>query len=251
MSESYRRIGVLVPAADPVVEADFHRNRPDGFMFYTARLEQSEQSKAATTETLDKLVERTPEAARQIALVDPELIVFACTSGSLYRGYGWDKELAKMITDATGIPATTTSTSVVEACKALGLARVFMITPYPDSTNDREVDFFEANGIEVTEYDSFYCERSKDIGFVKPDEILAMARKHADKIAAAGGLFVSCTALHSFQVVEDLEAEHGCPVVTSNHATLWNTARLVGADTSHIKGGRLYRNGETPEARVA
>ena len=51
---------------------------------------------------------------------------------------------------------------------------------------------------------------------------------------------------------EALEADHGCPVVASNHATLWDAVRPVGADASGIPGGRLFRTADaTSGARFA
>lgn len=253
MSEIPRRIGLLVPAADPVVEADFHRFLPEGITFHTARLHQTSQSKCATVETLTALVDSSGPAAESAALVEPELIVFACTSGSLFKGFGWDEELSRRISAAAGgIPATTTATSMVAAHKALGMRRVVMITPYPEATNQIEVKFLNDHGIEVTEFASFDCQRSRDIGFVTPSQIrdMVLARKAA--IGRADGLFVSCTALRVMGLVEELERELGKPVVTSNQSTVWNVLRLLKVDGRGVRAGRLFRNGaEHKAARAA
>jgi len=243
MSEIPRRIGLLVPASDPVVEADFHDFLPDGITFHTGRLYQSEQSKAACVETLTTLVESVPVTAKSVALVDPELIVFACTSGSLFRGFGWDRELAGQITQATGIPATTTATAMVEAHEALGMKRVVMITPYPEETNQNEVKFLKDHGIEVAEYASFQCARSRDIAYVTPSRIREMVLQKQEAIGRCDGLFVSCTALRVMGLVEDLERELGKPVVTSNQSTVWNVLRLLEVDGRSVRAGRLFRLG--------
>ena len=245
MSRTFRRIGLLIPAADPMSEADFHRHLPSGLTFHATRLYESETSTASTLDNLDELVGSAPQAAKLVALIDPELIVFCCTSASLYKGSGWDKEVAKMITDATGIPATTTSTSVVEAHKALGLNDVFMITPYRDLTNRLEAEFLKAHGVEVTEFTSFHCDRSKDLGNVTCEQILEKALENRATIEDAGGLFISCTALPAFEMIEYLEAKLGVPVVSSNQATLWNTLNILKVDSSRIPGGRLFRLADT------
>ena len=50
-------------------------------------------------------------------------ILYGCTSGSLIKGLGWDREIIKMIDDAVGIPSTTTSTAVIRAsrCASSGM----------------------------------------------------------------------------------------------------------------------------------
>ena len=241
MSRAIRRIGLLVPAADPMSETDFRRYLPPGLTFHTTRLYESDASTASTLDNLDELVESAPRAAKLVALIDPELIVFCCTSASLYKGHGWDEEVAKTITNATEIPATTTSTSVVEAHKALSVSKVFMITPYRDYTNRLEAEFLETHGIEVTQFTSFNCDKSKDLGNVTCEQIVAKSFENRATIEDAGGLFISCTALPAFQTIEYLEAELGVPVVSSNQATLWNTLRIFEVDCGGISDGRLYR----------
>jgi maleate cis-trans isomerase len=242
MSEIPRRIGLLVPASDPVVEADFHRFLPPGITFHTARLHQAPQSACATVETLTALADAAPPAAASVALVEPELIVFACTSGSLFKGFGWDVELARRIAAASGgVPATTTATSMVAAHKALGMKRVVMVTPYPEETNRIEVKFLAEHGIEVAEYASFNCRKSRDIGFVAPSAIREMVLQRKAAVGRVDGLFVSCTALRVMGLVEDLERELGKPVVTSNQATVWMALRLLGADGGRVPAGRLFR----------
>lgn len=245
MSRTVRRIGLLIPAADPMSEADFHRHLPPSLTFHATRLYESETSTASTLDNLDELVGSAPQAAKLLALIEPELIVFCCTSASLYKGSGWDKEVARMITDAAEIPATTTSTCVIEAHKALGLNEVFMITPYRDLTNQLEANFFKTHGVEVTGFTSFNCDKSKDLGNITCEQIVQMALENRAAIEGAGGLFISCTALPAFDVIEHLEKELGVPVVSSNQATLWNTLRILKVDSSSIPGGRLFRLADT------
>ena len=238
-----RRIGLLVPAADPRTEADFRAHLPAGLSFHATRLHESESSVVSDLANLDELVASAPDAARLVALVSPELIVFCCTSASLYKGRGWDGEVARIITQATGIPATTTATAVLAAFGALGLDRAFMLTPYPEATNRLEAAFLAANGIEVTAFTSLDCGHAKDLGRITPDEILGGVRANRAAIEDAGALFVSCTALPAFDLIEGLEAELGVPLVFSNQATLWHTLRLLGVDGEGIPGGRLFREG--------
>ena len=122
------RIGVLVPSLDPVVEHDFQRFMPAAASFHVARLDQSTSSKPANDESLARMCDQAPERARPLADLGAELIMFCCTSGSFLRGFGWDRELARRIEEAVGVPALTTSSAVAEALAALGIRRIFMVT---------------------------------------------------------------------------------------------------------------------------
>ena len=54
-------------------------------------------------------------------------------------------------------------------------------------------------------------------------------------------MFVSCTSLRALGIVEDLEADLGIPVVSSNLAFGWHLLRLAGVEDAIPGLGRLYR----------
>jgi maleate isomerase len=55
------------------------------------------------------------------------------------------------------------------------------------------------------------------------------------------GVFVSCTSLRVASIVEELEAELGKPVTSSNHALAWHCLRLAGIEDEVPGYGRLFR----------
>ena len=57
----------------------------------------------------------------------------------------------------------------------------------------------------------------------------------------ADAIFISCGALRSIEIIDELEARTGKPVVTSNQALAWHALRLAGI-ADRIEGhGRLLR----------
>ena len=58
-------------------------------------------------------------AARRLAEQGAQEILFACTSGSLINGVGWDRVMAERIERASGVPGTSTTTAVLTAFRAL------------------------------------------------------------------------------------------------------------------------------------
>ena len=48
-------------------------------------------------------------------------------------------------------------------------------------------------------------------------------------------IFISCTGLHTFEIIDSLEQDLQKPVITSNQATIWNLLRLSGV-RDHIEG---------------
>jgi maleate cis-trans isomerase len=56
-----------------------------------------------------------------------DVIAYACISGSLVKGFGWDRDTINFIERQTGIPATTTSAGAVKAFQELGIRRVAVL----------------------------------------------------------------------------------------------------------------------------
>lgn len=241
MSPLPRRIGVLVPSLDPVVEHDLQRYLPPTLSFHVARLIQARDAKPATDESLEGMCAAAPGLAIELAGLEPELILFCCTSGSFFKGVGWDRKLAAQIADACGVPTLTTSTAVLDAFGALGAHRAFMVTPYPAATNVREQKFFGDQGIEIPAFTSFECANSSDIDKITSATILERVLASRADIKGCDSIFVSCTALRAMDTIEALEDALGLPVVTSNAATIWRAHHALGIDPAGVCTGRLFQ----------
>ena len=63
----------------------------------------------------------------------------------------------------------------------------------------------------------------------------AVAADHPE----ADGLFVSCTDFRAAQVIDEIEAKIGKPVVTSNQASFWQSVRKAGYEKPLSGFGRL------------
>jgi maleate isomerase len=239
MSEEVHRIGLLVPSRDGVTEMDFKNLLPRDVSFHTGRMYVSDAIPRGVP-ALDAIVDQIEQAIKIIEQVDPELIVFACTSGSFYRGIGWDDRIASRITGASGVPAVVTTTAVVDALHSLEARRIFMVTPYREEINQLEVEFLSDSGIEVSGCANFHFERSRDIPHCMPSEIIARVRAHREAILPQDALLISCTAFRGTDTISRLEAELNIPVVTSNAATVWAVLHRLGLATTGIPGGRLF-----------
>ena len=236
-----RRLGLLVPASDMVSEIDFHNHLPPSVVFYTARLHQPQNSGIGTKENYQGLVDSAPDAARSVALANPELLVYSCTSGSFFKGPNWHQELSVLLEEASGIPAITTSTALITALAALKARTVFLASPYPDSVNEAEASFLKAHGFTIAAVLNFGCTKSKEIFAITPEQIVDAVLARGDEVKRNDVLFLTCTGLRSVDVVETLERELDRPVITSNSTALWLALARLGVDMTKVKAGRLFR----------
>ena len=83
-------------------------------------------------------------------------------------------------------------------------------------------------------------EQDSDMVRVAPDFIAAFAAGLDRPDAEA--VFISCGALRSLEIVEQLEQALGKPVIVSNQAMIWDTLRLAGIEDRIDGYGRLLRD---------
>lgn len=243
MTGNIRRFGVLVPPANIAVEDEFRRHVPAGVQYHVARLYRS--SFDTNYDTMTEMVTSTEQAAKQVAQTRPEVIAWACTSGSFIEGKDHDEGIARRIQDVSGIPAITTSTAMVSALRAVNARRVYLVTPYVQDLNEREERFLRDSGFTVTHTASFLHPHTLLIGATKSADVVSLVMKHRKDAGEFDTVFMSCTQLHSMDQIEHLEQELGVPVISSNQATLWASLRHMGIDTPVAGLGRLFHTRTT------
>lgn len=98
----------------------------------------------------------------------------------------------------------------------------------------------ENAGFEVARIKGLNLERDSDMIRVRPDFI-------ADYAASLDGpdvdtIFISCGALRSLDIIDQLEQKLGKPVICSNQAMIWDVLRLAGIGDKIAGYGRLMRD---------
>ncbi len=91
------RIGVIIPSLNTAVEPEFTAMVPDGISVHATRLPLSLDN---VIESLKQMSDGAADAARLLADAGVNIIVYACTTGSLIKGVGWDRELAALLQQA-------------------------------------------------------------------------------------------------------------------------------------------------------
>jgi maleate isomerase len=236
------RIGVLVPAADSTVEADFQRFLPKEVTFHTNRLPQTYNSETGRPDLLELMCEAAPAAALQLALVSPKLLVFACSSASFFKGARWPQELADKLEAAAGIPTVTTAGALIEAINILGATNLFIVSPYPDEMNRRIQEFLVAHDKEIKTVARITCEFSRDLTKITPSAIRDAVGTNRSKLAGCDAIVIPGTALRAMEIANSIEETFGLPVVTSNSAKVWTILKRLEMDPGSVRAGRLFQH---------
>jgi maleate isomerase len=191
----------------------------------------------ATVSLLQRMAEDTDieSAALRGARGRPACITYACTAASFVRGKGGDEEINNRISASTGIAASSTSTALLRALRALNIRRLAVATPYLDELNDRLKLFLDAHGVQVV---SMLGLNAKVIQHVSPHEIVQLARDCDSSEAEA--IFISCTTMKTAPYITQLETSLQKPVLSANQVTLWDAALLTGAPPVMADRGSLF-----------
>ncbi len=231
------RIGVITPAIGMAVTADFHKFAPDGVAMVLTPV--SEPLTEDSVEQLEKVGDFVAEAARKLLPAKVDVIVWNTSTGSLMKGYGYDKELIKRMEAATGVPCTTASTAMLEAFAKFGVKKVCIAMPYIDAVNEREKKFLEDNGVQVLRYKGLQLLPIGDILDVPAFTLYKLA-KEVD-LPEADAIFISCAGMSATDIIEDLEQDLGKPVMSTNQVSLWNGLRKAKIGEPIHGYGRLLR----------
>ena len=231
------RIGLITLATDTSVLPEYARLMPEGVAVYQAPivLPRGEVNPTALAEMLEG--DQLERAAELLVWAGVDIVVFACTTGSLVHGVGWDRELIGRIQGASGKPATTTTTAVLAALRAVDATSVTVATPYIDELNAIERRFLEESGFRVAAIGGLGRATDPEIGRLEPDDAAALV--DSVDTPEADAIFISCTNFHCLPAVAALERRRDKPVVTSNLAGAWAALRRIGIDDAIPGYGRL------------
>lgn len=234
------RIGILFPA-DGANDDDFWRLVPPGVTVHVARTRPLADD--FSVDAYGRLAGDDVESqAALLGLIRPSSVAYACTSGSFIRGVEYDRDITARVRQASGAPATTTSTAMLSALRALGVRRVAVATPYRGVINERLTAFLIASGFSV-ENDMGLGLDDWTINFVPQSDVYHLARKV--NTGGAEAVFIACTNLRALDIIEPLEKDLGKPVITANQATMWEALRLAGIRERPKGFGTLFDLQET------
>ena len=223
------KVGLVIPSSNTTMEPEFHQIMEPYATVHTSRL----RLRKVTAPELEVMERDAERAACELSDADVDVICYGCTSGSLLRGIGHDKQLVHRIESATGIPAVATAGAVVDALRHLGLKRISVATPYTREINAIESRFLKDSGFGVLNILGLGLTENPEIGLQSAQVAYKLARR--SYVADADGVFISCTNFHTLDVIAKLEDELSKPTVSSNTATAWKVCQKLRI-TNNIHG---------------
>ncbi len=232
-------IGVLTPSSNtalepltsaivsavPGVSAHFSRFTVTEISMRDRSLQQFDDSKIL-------------EAARLLADARVDVICWSGTSAS-WLGFEKDRQLCARITEATGIPATTSVLALNELLAAQGARTLGLVSPYVLDVQRRIVANYASIGIDCVAERHLDLSVNFEFGEVEPDTLRGMLREVAR--ARPDAMTIMCTNLRGAQLADEMERELGIPLYDSVSTVVWKAFKTIGVDPRAVKGwGRIF-----------
>lgn len=246
------KIGILVPSSNTALEplttallAPLHHITVHFSRFPVTEISLSP---AALAQFDAASLDSSPiiAAARLLADARVDVIGWSGTSAG-WLGFSADEALCAAITEATGVPATTSTLALNRAFAALGVKCFGLVTPYVDAVQAAIVKQYQGQGFGVVESHLGVSENWRIAGVTEETlrgqvrEVVEQRKRHEGGEVQAVTTF--CTNLRAAHMAEAWETEFGVPVLDTVSTVVWDALRVVGRaeEAKGIKGwGRLF-----------
>ena len=229
------RIGLITLSSDFRIEKDFN-NLVYGkdIDLYCNRIQSYNP---LTNVTLQKMANDIPKITKNI-LPDQKLdcVAYGCTSGTIAAGYSFIFDKVNSVKPNTKV--STPITSAINAFDVLKIKKISIFTPYTDEINQTVITYFKKNNIEVSELFYLDIKSDLDIGLVDPEYLFDTLKKI--NLSDSDALFVSCTALPTLSIIDELEKKIDRIVLSSNQTLIWDTFKQINYKKKVNGYGQLF-----------
>ena len=213
----------MVPINNTTMEVELAAWLSPGSQVTTVKIPRGEG--LLTREAIPAYRDSAIALARQhFGNAEVDVIAYGCTAAGFISGPAGDVELAALLSEATGLPVTTTARAMVTALQYDEAHRVAVVTPYSDAVNRQLAAFLASGGIEVVRLNSFRAPDVTALARITAGEVRELARETMGSDCDA--LFVGCSQLPTYAILAGLEAEFARPAWSSIRATAWDVQRL-------------------------
>ncbi len=216
------RLGVLLPSSNTTMETELSK------IFYQQKTDVTVHFARMGLVTVDPtaLVEMKNELESEVKKLkdaDIDFLIYGCTSGSLLNGKAYSDQIINEINRLLKKEdsSTTTSQCVLNSLEFLGVNKLIVFTPYIEEINHLEKCFLEDNGYHIVSIKGMKLGDNLEIGKISPAKLLNFIKSSIADIKKADGIFLSCTNLPTFKIIDFLEKKYQIPAISSNSSSLF------------------------------
>lgn len=230
------KMGLVVLQSDETIEADMRRMLPPSVDLLVSRVPSATDVSSDSLQQMARVL--TAAAGLFPAGFAFDVVGYGCTSGTAQIGAGTIASLIQKGTQARSV--TEPVSALVAACRALGVTRIGLVSPYVAEVSDRLCAVLAENGITVVSVVSFDEPNEANVVRIAPASILSASRSLCQSHSCEA-VFLSCTNLRTLDVIDDLETQTGLPVLSSNQVLAWHMQQQINAAEPGFAPGRIWQ----------
>lgn len=229
-------IGLVQLSTDHTLELDWSRLVGDQAAVFSTRIPYTGEMDPDSLMTLSNYI---GQASQLIATnLSMDVMAFGCTSASMVLGH--DKVSQLLSRGRGAIPTTNPWRSTLSALDYLGVKRLAVLSPYPDSVNQHLLRQLKYHGISCVSLGYFDIKNDTKITHVSAQSILN-ALEMVLPNTGAQAVFMSCTNLRVLHLIDEIENRYKLPVLSSNSTMFWHAMRLLGRQATCKGYGELLK----------
>lgn len=208
---------VVVPANNTTMEPELRTYCPTIGEFAVARVPRP--ARTLVKDDIPAYRASTLQATEPFADKPFDIVIYGCTAAGFLAGPQGDNDISQALSKRFGVDTVTTAGAMVHVLQHEKAKCVDVVTPYLDSVNEGLMVCLNAGGIDVNVLDSFHCQTTAELGTIKSEQVLALARATATPKGQA--MFIACSQLPTLDIIPTLRRELKRPVWSSIQATAW------------------------------
>lgn len=189
-----------------------------------------------TPKALKMMEKRIPSTA-ELLPKGLRAVGYGCTSASTVIGTERVEELVHLHHPDAAV--TNPMSAVIAALNALNAKDIAFVTPYVKEVNAPMRALLQDEGFNAVSEGAFEQSDDKTVARISEESTLA-AIENIAKTTRCDAVFVSCTNLRTFGVIEAAEEALNIPIVSSNQALIWHMLKLSGGDARGWGPGMLF-----------
>ncbi len=235
------RLGMLTPSSNTVLEP-VTCAMIAGMPEVSAHFSRFKVTEISLSDRALQQFDRASILDAALLLADARVQVIAWNGTSAaWLGFDSDERLCRSITEATGIPATTSILALNELLARHGVERFGLVTPYLDQIQAKILENYAGLGLSCVAERHLNDAGNFSFSEIRPETIAEMVREVVTPRPQA--IATVCTNLRAAPLVEALEQETGILILDSISVVVWKSLHLAGADPRRVQGwGRLFQN---------